>query len=269
MKIPFVTDANTNQMAGNNNDRASVFDAFDGLSLEPTITTDAIASVALTNDDVGTGGTAAATLLGAAPAAPYEGGHHVPNSIVHAAGDSKNGNNDHAMMMLRETTLMLQMLNYQQLVQVRQLISSMVSSSSSSSSLPGNHHNATAAAGPSFESTMNAGLDRQQQINMAFGELVPMQSLLPATSGPQFSMHQHHTPSGPPSTLAAPTQYSSSEQHFSNGMSQQAHAAGPMRSTHLSHDATLLVSPSPPPPIAALASPAVPLVEKEGNPFDF
>ncbi len=169
------------------------------------------------------------------------------------------------MTMLRETTLLLQMLNPQQLMQVRQLISSMVSSSSSSSSSGNdNHHTETAVGGTSFDSHADKSVsqDRQRQINAAFGELVPMQSLLPSTSGPQFSMRQHHTTSGPypvPSAPAAPAQYLPSE-------SQQDHVAGPTGSTHTSPDATLPLSP--PPPVAALASPALPVVEKEGNPFD-
>jgi hypothetical protein len=237
------------------NDRASAFDAFDGLSLTPTPTE--IAPIARVNDEC----------------TVSSNSHDDVSPTTTAAA------------LLEETSTMLQKLNAQQLMQVRQLIANIMESSSSAPSNDG-HHNATAAgaspfAGNEIQTKMNASQKRQQQINMAFGELVPMQSFLPAAkSGPRFSMQQHqaHPIPRPVQSASAPGQYFSTEQHFNDGIPQQAmgvsnnnQAAVPTGSIRgPPPDATLSSSPPPPPPVvAAFASPALPLVEKEGNPFDF
>ncbi len=180
---------------------------------------------------------------------------------------------------------MLRKLNAQQLMQARQLIANIMESSTSAPSNDG-HHNATAAGASSFagneiqQMNMNARQKRQQQINMAFGELVPMQSFLPAgKSGPQFSMQQHqaHPIPHPVQSASSPGRYFSTEQHVTDGIPQQAmgvgnnnQAAMPTLSMRGPPDATLSSPPPPPPPaVASFASPALPLVEKEGNPFDF
>ena len=234
------------------NDRASAFDAFDGLSLTPTPTE--IAPIARVNDEC----------------TVSSNSHDDVSPTTTAAA------------LLEETSTMLQKLNAQQLMQVRQLIADM---ESSPAPLNNGHHNATAAGVSSFtgnerEMNINASQKRQQQINIAFGELVPMQSFLPAKSGSQFPMQQQqaHPLSHPLQSATAPAQYFSTEQHFNDGIPQQAMGVsnnnqavvptGSMRGPP--PDATLSSSPPPPPPVvAAFASPALPLVEKEGNPFDF
>ena len=223
-------------------DRASAFDAFDGLSLKPTPAE--IAPIARVNDE--------------------------------CTGSSNNRDDvspTSTAALLEETIAMLQKLNAQQLMQVRQLIANMESSSSAPSN--NGHHNANAAGASSFtgneiQMNMNASQKRKQQINMAFGELVPMQSFLPAKSGPQFSMQQQQQ------AHPLPHPYFSTEQHFNDGIPQQAtgvssnnQAAVPTGSMRGPPPDVTHSSPTPPLPVAAFASPALPLVEKEGNPFDF
>jgi hypothetical protein len=214
----------------------------------------------------------------------------IPPPIRHQEGqqdDSNDSNNDDAFVttteLLKETTLMIQKLNPQQLMQVRQLIASMLSSSSSGYNC---NHNATSAAssfsGMKSQMNIHASQTRQQQItvlgdvNMVAGGLFPMQSFPQAIPGPQFPMQQGQSPHlpHPIQSTSTPVQYFSTEHHFENGIPQQAmgisnnHTAVPMGSMHRPPDATLSLSP-PPPPIVAFASPALPPVEKEGNPFDF
>ena len=228
------------------NDRASVFDAFDGLSLKPTPAE--IAPITHVNDQC---------------------------TVSSNKGDDVSLP---SAALLAETITMLQKLNAQQLMQVRQLIADM---ESSPAPLNNGHHNATAAGVSSFtgnerEMNINASQKRQQQINIAFGELVPMQSFLPAKSGSQFPMQQQqaHPLSHPLQSATAPAQYFSTEQHFNNGIPQQAmgvsnnQAAVPTGSMRGPTDATLSLLPTAP-LVAAFVSPALPLVEKEGNPFDF
>ncbi len=233
------------------NDRASAFDAFDGLSLKPTPAE--IAPIARAHD-VGT------------------------DTSIHRDHDDAS---PPKAALLEETTAMLRMLSAQQLMQVRQLVASMASSSAPGKS---GHHSATAAGASSFagnENRMNMidSQKRQQQIDMAFGELVPLQSFLPERSRPQFSTQQqqaHTSPYPAQSGSAAPAHHVSTEQHFNDDIPQQAmgvgsnHAAVPAGSMRGPPDAAPSLPPPPPPPLAAaFASPALPLVEKEGNPFDF
>lgn len=265
------TAMNPNAFQSVDNEKKSAFDAFDGLSLEPTPTStmvktpnsaqyhegqqvfysniDGSCLVTITKvhyDDalhpfytVNLGGREKQT--DDAHLSLPNGGSMQQNSVVQGQINDNNG----SALVLQETACMLQKLNSQQLMQVQQFIASLVSS--------GNNHQASTPSSSGQNTQINsANQQQQQQQHMSFGSI-------DSTSANTMDM----TPPPPYQSAAQPPaaqfsmQHQQQNQSNNHGMTQAQQPMGMAMNAPAAGAAPTPPSamPPPPPPPAQVPTP--------------